>query len=531
MKQAPSSSAVARHQEIARLLNRGDLKTAEICCERLTNEYPQFLPGWYSASFIALALGRSADALVAIQRALEAGAPDARIHLQYARCLMAVGRMTEACASAATALTAARNDAPLLDAIGSLYSSIGEQHKAVEAYSNAIALDPQQATYWFNRAAVRRFVGELDAAEADYDRAILLQPDDCEAHLNRSELRTQSPGRNHIHGLERLLSRRLPWRSEVQIRYALAKEYEDLGRYTEAWRRLEEGSRLRRIHLRYDVGQDIDTVQWIIDAFPSVAAAPIECTSWPRPIFIVGLPRSGTTLVERILGSHSDVFGAGELTHFAEALMAAARAQNGGQPLPRRRLIEVSRQLNFSKLGEDYISRVRRVAFRQNHFTDKMPLNYLYCALIRQALPQARIVHVTRHPIASCHAIFKTFFKDGYPFSYDLGDLARYYIGYRRLMRHWHATMPGFIYDLSYEKLVLDQKNETRRMLSACGLGWQDACLHFHANPTACSTASASQVRRPLYDTSLRQWCNYEQQLDGLRSQLQAAGIRREELT
>ena len=427
-------------------------------------------------------------------------------------------------------MKAAGNDASLLDAIGSLYSSIGDQNVAVEAYSRAIALDPREATYWFNRAAVERFVGELDKAEADYDQAILLKPNDCEAQLNRSELRTQTQGRNHIDELGRLLSSGLPWRGEVQIRYALAKEHEDLGRYGDAWRQLENGARLRRAHLSYRVDTDVDTVQWIIDAFPSVEARPLELTSRPRPIFIVGLPRSGTTVVERILGSHSDVFAAGELNHFAEALTTAARAQSRGQPLPRQQLIELSRQLDFSKLGEDYIYRVRQVTFRQDHFTDKMPLNYLYCWLIRQALPQARIVHVTRHPIASCYAMFKTLFKDGYPFSYDLGDLARYYVGYRRLMRHWHATMPGFIFDISYENLVLDQEDETRRLLSACGLEWQDDCLHFHANPAATTTASAAQVRRPLYDTSLGQWRNYEQQLDRLRSDLLAAGIPGEEL-
>jgi Tfp pilus assembly protein PilF len=531
MNRPPSLSAVARHQEIVRLLNMGDLKTAGICCEQLTQECPQFLPGWYSASVIALASGRNADALAAIQRALEGCAPDARFHLQYARCLAAVGRVIEARDSAATAMKAAGNDASLLDAIGSLCSSIGDQNAGVEAYSKAIALEPHQATYWFNRAAVRRFIGELVEAETDYDQTILLNPSDCEAYFNRSELRTQTHGRNHVEELERLLSSRLPWRGEVQLRYALAKEYEDLGRYVEAWRQLENGARLRRTHLSYHVGTDVDTVQWIMDAFPSVEAGPLELTSRPRPIFIVGLPRSGTTLVERILASHSDVFGAGELNHFAEALTRAARAQSGGRPLPRQQLIEVSRQLNFSMLGEDYINRVRRLMFRQGHFTDKMPLNYLYCALIRQALPQARIVHVTRHPIASCYAMFKTLFKDGYPFSYDLGDLAQNYIGYRRLMRHWHATMPDFIFDISYENLVLNQEHETRRLLSACGLEWQDACLHFHANPAATTTASAAQVRRPLYDTSLGQWRNYEEQLDGLRSQLLAAGIPREELT
>jgi len=531
MSRPPSLSAVARHQKIVRLLNAGELKTAGIFCQQLTEECPQFLPGWYSASVIALASGRNADALTTIQRALEGGVPDARFHLQYARCLVAAGRVLEARDSAATAMRAARGDAILLDAIGSLFSLIGEQKIAVEAYSTAIALDPHQATYWFNRATVQRFIGELDKAEADYDQAIRLKPDDCEAHFNRSELRTQTRERNHVEDLERLLSRRLPWRGEVQLRYALAKEHEDLGGYREAWRQLESGARLRRTHLVYDVGTDVDTVQWIIDAFPSEEAGQLELTSRPRPIFIVGLPRSGTTLVERILGSHSAVFGSGELTHFAEALTTAARARSGDRPLTRQQLIKLSRQLSFSKLGEDYINRVRQVMFTQDHFTDKMPLNYLYCALIRRALPQARIVHVTRHPVASCYAMFKTLFKDGYPFSYDLGDIAQYYVGYRRLMRHWHATMPGFIVDISYENLVLNQENETRRLLSACGLEWQDACLHFQANPAATTTASAAQVRRPLYDTSLAQWRNYEQQLGGLRSQLLAAGIPREELT
>jgi hypothetical protein len=137
---------------------------------------------------------------------------------------------------------------------------------------------------------------------------------------------------------------------------------------------------------------------------------------------------------------------------------------------------------------------------------------------------------VTRHPMASCYAMFKTLFRDGYPFSYDLGDIARYYAGYRRLMDHWVRSMPGVIHEISYERLVADQASESRKLLAACGLDWEDACLEFHRNPTATTTASASQVRRPIYDSSLTQWRHYEQQLDGLRIQLQAAGIDAAEL-
>lgn len=530
MTSAVPSTAAERHQEVTRLLKEGDLKTAAVRCRALTCEFPQFLPGWHSASFIALCLGELASALDAIGRAVAGSPSDARYQLQHARCLSALGRLPEALVSAAGAEAAATSDAALLDAIGSFYSSTGEHRRALSAYSRAISLEPAQSLFWFNRATVRRFLGQLEEAEADYDRAIALRPDDHEAYVNRSELRKQSPQRNHTESMERLLAQGIRrWRGEVQIRHALAKEYEDLGEYSQSWRHLEAGARLRREHLEYDVRRDVDTVDWIIAAFPLAPSEPVNGCPSREPIFIVGLPRSGTTLVERILGSHTSVHAAGELNHFAAAIVAAAH-RRAGEALPRRLLIAACRDLDFAALGADYLERARPAPYGRTHFTDKMPLNYLYCGLIRRALPRARIVHVTRHPMASCYAMFKTLFKEGYPFSYDIADLARYYAGYRRLMEHWRSTMPGVIFDISYESLVMDQVSATRRLLEACGLQWQDECLEFHRNPTATTTASASQVRRPLYDSSLSQWRHYERQLEGLRIQLAAAGIPAAEL-
>jgi tetratricopeptide (TPR) repeat protein len=527
---------MARHQEVTRLLQAGDLKTAEALCNRLTADFPQFYPGWHSASFIALCRGQIATASQMIQRALTHSPSDPKYLLQHARCLGAQRRLPESIACAAAAERAASNDAQLLDAIGSFYNSVGEHQRASDAYSRAIFLDPSQALFWFNRATVRRFLGEIAAAEEDYDRVIALRPDDYEAYSNRSELRKQTPERNHIEAMERILAAGTgpsgigQWRGEVQLRHALAKEYEDLEQYAQSWRHLERGARLRREHLQYDVRYDVDTVDWIIKAFPNAPPEPIEgCPSREpgaaRPIFIVGLPRSGTTLVERILGSHSNVFAAGELNHFAAALVSAALTKTGGSPLPRPQLVAATRELDFAAVGADYLERTRPATSQRSHFTDKMPLNYLYCGLIRRALPNARIVHVTRHPMASCYAMFKTLFKDGYPFSYDLNDIARYYVGYRRLMDHWRRSMPGLIHDISYERLVRDPENESRRLLAACGLEWQRECLEFYRNPTATTTASASQVRRPIYDSSLTQWRHYETQLEGLRAQLLAAGI------
>ncbi len=204
------------------------------------------------------------------------------------------------------------------------------------------------------------------------------------------------------------------------------------------------------------------------------------------------------------------------------------RSESGKEHLPRRELVARSAHVDFAALGREYLARARAVV-AEGRFTDKMPLNYLYCELIRRALPNAKIVHLTRHPMAAGYAMYKTLFKDGYPFSYDLDEIAQYYIAYRKLMDHWSAVMPGAVYSLNYENLVADQIDETRKLLEFCGLDWEDACAEFHRNPSATTTASASQVRRPIYDSSVAQWRHYTAQLESLSSALESAGIELED--
>jgi len=471
-------------------------------------------------------------ALGCIDRALSIEPTDAPFLIHRAQCLLALGRLPDACEAAAAAQLKAPPDPVLYDALGSLFSRANDQERALSAYDRAVTLAPNNPHFIFNRATVYRFLGLLAEAEADYDRVIALKPDDYEAYVNRSELRPQSVDVNHIGELEALIARGIPdWRGDVQVRYALAKEYEDIGDHAVSFQHLLRGAKKRREHMRYDVAVDVATVDWIIEAFP---AAPDDSEQrrgnapGDAPIFIVGLPRSGTTLVDRILGSHSKVHSAGELDHFASCIVDAAR--RGSARLPRRELIAGSAGLDFPALGRDYLERVRHVAAGNVRFTDKMPLNYLYCGLIRRALPNAKIVHVSRRPMAACYAMYKTLFKDGYPFSYDLGEIGRYYVGYRRLMDHWQSAMPAAIYPLSYEALVADQVGETRKLLDFCGLEWQDSCVEFHRNPQPTTTASAAQVRRPLYDSSVCQWRHYAAELAELSSLLSAAGLSEDQL-
>jgi tetratricopeptide (TPR) repeat protein len=479
-------------------------------------------------------VARALQALPDIEQALVRDPLDPHLRLRHATCLLTLGRKGEAVAAAALALEAAPADPAFYDALGGVFSFADAQDRAVLAYDRAVELAPDDPRPLFNRATVLRFVGRLDAAEADYDRVIALKPDDFEAYKNRSDLRRQTPERNHVAELGAVLATAPDWRATVQLRYALAKEHEDLGNYPQSFAELEQGSRLRRAHLRYDVATDVSTVDWIIAAFPGepeksppAAEDPPPQSPADAPIFVLGLPRSGTTLVDRILGSHSQLFSAGELNDFALVLVAAVVRQTGGKALPRQELVARSATLDFAALGRDYVARTSRLPGRGEgtRLVDKMPLNYLYCGLIARALPQARIVHLARHPMAACYAMYKTLFRDGYPFSYDLAEIAHYYVAYRRLMDHWERTLPGRVYTLQYESLVANQDLETRRLLAFCGLGWEEACATFHLNPAPTTTASASQVREPLHARSVDLWRRYERQLAGLHDELRAAGI------
>jgi tetratricopeptide (TPR) repeat protein len=412
------------------------------------------------------------------------------------------------------------------------FSSVADDYpSALAAYDQAIALAPARARYWFNRAAVRRFLGELELAERDYDTALKLDPADGEAWLNRSDLRVQSPDRNHLPELEFALANGpADWRVRVPLRYALAKEYEDVADYAKSWHHLHAGAQLRRENLQYDPQRDLDTVQWLIEAFPEVLPASAPAGSiGPQPIFIVGLPRTGSTLVERILGSHSEVCSGGEFTDFGTAVIEQARRAPRAAHAPpptRKDLVMTSAHLDFAALGADYLQRVQpRLRQQLRRFTDKLPLNYLYCGLIARALPDARIVHVTRHPLAVCYAMYKVLFGQGYPFSYDLGEIAACYIAYRRLMEHWQATLPGRLYHIAYEDLVSDPAGQGRALLGAVDLAWEDQCLQSHKNAAPVATASASQVRRPIYTSSVALWRHYASQLEPIRSRLLAAGI------
>jgi tetratricopeptide (TPR) repeat protein len=525
--------AVQQHQAVQTLLRAGDVKGAALACKELTEGYPDYAPGWASACRVALALDNPGKAVDYIEQALFLAPETARFLMLKAVALRTAGAHAEADSAATAAAVRCGSDATAYHELGNYYMAAGAFREALRCFTRAVDLAPESADFLFNRATLLRIVGELEEAEREYDRLIALKPDEYEAYYNRSDLRRQSSEHNHVAELEAVLAIRTRHaRGEVFLRYALAKELEDLEHYRRSFEQLRRAAALRRRHIEYDVRWDVATVEWIEAAFPPDrlrAPQPGQLSS--EPIFIVGMPRTGTTLLERVLGQHSDIFAAGELPHFANALTAAARNLKGVQRLSRRDLVEASAEVDFRALGADYLALTRPGTGNRAHFVDKLPLNYLYCGLIHMALPNARIVHLTRHPMATCYAVYKTLFKDAYPFSYDFGELARYYAAYRRLMRYWHSALPGVILDVSYEALVANLEPEARRVLGYCGLEWQPTCVDFHRNPSPTATASAAQVRRPLYDSSIGLWERYTSELEPLRAMLITAGVPGGELS
>ena len=409
----------------------------------------------------------------------------------------------------------------VLQELGLRYTLLGLHHEAEHCYRQALALRPGDARALYNHATALTALGELDEAEALLDEVIARTPADADAWYNRATLRRQTPARNHVAAIERqLASTAATAEARIALHYALAKEYEDLGRHPESFAALQRGADARRQRMAYRVEDDLDTMQQLASVFDAQFFQR-EGTGHDdaRPIFIVGLPRSGTTLVDRILSAHPQVSSRGESPDLAQCVV-----RGSGPARTRAELIERSARMDFAALGRAYCSTLP--AGPHTRVIDKTPGNFLYLGLIARALPRARIIHLRRKPMDACYAIYKTLFRMAYPFSYSQQDLGRYWLGYHALMAHWREVLPqGMLLEIDYEALVDAQEASSRALVAHAGLPWDEACLHFERNAQPTLTASAAQVRQPIYRSSLGLWRRYADQLAPLRRILEVAGV------
>lgn len=470
-------------------------------------------------------LARNGEAVAHYERAL-AIQPDyagARGNLSAAlvaqgMALSAQGKHAEAAARYERALAIQPDYADAHNNLGVALAAQGKAGEAVAHYERALVLRPDLADTHNNLGVALVEQGRIAEALPHYARAIALQPANAEAHFNRAEIKTFHRGDADLAALEELAGRDgLPLKKAPLIHFALAKALEDTGDYGRAFEHLRAANDLKRSQIQYDEPAVAKLFQRISSVFDKSLFDRFQGEGDPSqvPVFVLGMPRSGSTLIEQILASHPQVHGAGELTELERA---------AGEVLNARECPECVPSLDgamLRRIGQTYLARLPAVAGGKVRIVDKLPDNFLKIGLIRLALPNAKIIHTVRDPVDTCVSCYSKRFTSGQSFSYDLAELGRYYRYYNQLMAHWRAVLPaGTMLDVAYEDVVNDIEGQARRTIAYCGLAWDDRCVGFHKTSRTVKTASAAQVRRPLFRSSLQRWRKYEAGLGPLLEEL-----------
>jgi len=497
---APQDPLVRHHFGLL-LLRLGHFEEAAREAEAAVSLRQGFAEAWSTLGAARAGLGETEDALACLERALALSPDDPEIlrtigQVQLARDLpeAALAFFDKALARQPQAVTAHIGRAEAL-------AALGRQDEALAASEQALRLDPGYATAEAARGTVLKQLGRMAEAESTFARAVTLAPDVPAFHRALGETRRYGDGDQRLTALEALATREaeLPDRQKVELSFALFKAYDDLARPEQAFAALAHGNALYRQTLAYDEAGVFAFFAGLKKNFPAVAEPDPAANQTEQPVFIVGMPRSGTSLVEQMLASHPLVFGAGEKTWLGETI--AELAPDYPSITPEKTIA----------LGLRYSERLFALAPNALRITDKLPANFRHLGLIHRALPNARIIHVRRDARDTCFSCYSKLFRRGLNFAYDLGELGRYYNAYEGLMAHWRRVVPSDrLLEVQYENLVADFENEAKSVVAFCGLEWNATCLRFYDNKRAVRTLSEFQVRRPLYADSIGRWRLYE---------------------
>jgi tetratricopeptide (TPR) repeat protein len=461
--------------------------------------------------------GRFDEALPLAERAVAGASACTPGHALLASILLKLGRVHDAEETVARAAGLEAGAAGAYDGLAYVSVELGRHELANALYRRATELAPQTPRYWYNFACSERGFGRLAEAEEACDRAIALDGAQYPAYLLRSELRIQADDANHIEELRsRLAGPRIDVDGKIFLGYAPAKELDDVRRFDEAFHCFAAAAAARRGRTKYDVARDEQVLRRIAETYPREIFGEGRQAGNSPAIFIVGLPRSGTTLVERILTGLPGVRSNGETENFSQALAAAA-------PKGGRDIFERAAAADPAAVAANY-QRLARLE-GTDRVIEKLPTNYLYLGAIRRALPAARILWVKRTPLDSCFAMYRTLFGEAYPFSYDFDDLARYYAAYERLMEHWQRVMGDSVHEIAYEDLVRSPGRVGAAAAEHCGLNWKPEATDIQSNRSVSLTASAAQVRRPIYGSSSGRWRQYRTHLAPLLASLRLHGV------
>jgi tetratricopeptide (TPR) repeat protein len=474
-------------------------------------------------------LGRQEEAETLLLRCLEVAPGFTAARHNLATVLYRLGRSEAALVQLALLLAEEPRNPAYLNLKAAALARIGEYAQAIAIYEDVLARYPQQPKGWMSYGHALKTVGRSADCAAAYRKAVDQAPSLGEAWWSLANMKTYRFSDADLAAMEAQLAREdvgpdAPSDDDrLHLDYALGKAHEDAGRYAESFAHYARGAALRRAQVHYDPAVITAHVARSKAALTAAlfAARAGQGSPAPDPIFILGLPRSGSTLVEQILASHSAVEGTMELPDIGAMAKRLGGAKTSRDVSAYPEILATLSPEDLKALGEEFLdrTRVQRKTDRPL-FVDKMPNNWGHVGLIALALPNARIIDARRHPLGCCFSGFKQHFARGQAFSYGLEDIGRYYADYVELMAHFDAVLPGRVHRVVYEAMIEDPEREIRALLNYCGLPFEESCLNFHENDRAVRTASSEQVRRPIFKDAVEHWQNYESWLDPLKSAL-----------
>ena len=487
----------------------GQLENAEKMFNTAFSIKPDYAEAHFNHGIILKGLNRIDEAIESYQNAISIlpNYPDA--HNNLGNAFREKGQINDAIESYEWAIAYKPEFVQALNNLGNAQSDVGMQHLAVKNYHKAFSIDPSFLDSLFNLGVVQKELGLKKDARKNFEKVLELQPKNFKVIRNLGEVKQYTDEDSEIiENLESILENNSLEQSElIDLNLSLSKVYGDLGDLEKQFKFLSEGNSLRKNLSGYSIANSTPLFSKIKKIFKSESniSQNFEKNTTIKPIFIVGMPRSGTSLVEQIIASHNGVFGSGEL-EFLSQILAPIIDQ------------DLTLNDNLKKLiRKQYLSKLEVLEINERKLTDKMPMNFRYIGFILAAFPEAKIVHLKRDARATCWSIFKSYFDSkGIGYSYDQLDLAKYYGLYSDLMSFWHELYPNQIYDICYEDLTTNQEEETRKLLEYCDLEWDENCLNFHENERAVKTASALQVRKKMYQGSSEAWKKYESYLQPL---------------
>ncbi|NRA82343.1 MAG: sulfotransferase [Gammaproteobacteria bacterium] len=516
-----SSKIKALHQQAQKALNKGLYQQAHQYLISILQQDKYFADAYFLLAMIASSHHNLTKAIELIKQANTLAPNNAEYLSQLAKHYALDHDHVQAANFAELATNLPIKSSLTFDTLGVAYSQMGLHNKAVIFFKKAVAINDGNPNYFFNLGASLKFTGDFKGAKKAYEKTISMAPNYYKAHAALTSLGGISIDSNHIPQLEQLFSKTQQADDRLYIGHALAREYESLKIFDKAFHYLDTAKKFKLQQFKYSIDEDKALFKSIENHFKSSGSPQTQGFETDEPIFVVGMPRSGTTLVERIISQHSEVTSAGELQHFG--LLFKKMAKTTSNRVIDADTVAASKNINFEVLGKSYIESTRAITGKTAKFVDKMPLNVLYVGFILQALPKAKIVCLDRNPLDTIVSNFRQLFainQSYYSYSYDLESTTEYYLLFKQLATLWLALFPDNFYFINYEKLVNDPLNEAQKLIEFCNLPWQEQCVNIDQNSYPVATASALQVRNPINNRSVGNWKKYDAYLESVKEML-----------